>query len=67
MVVLKIGFGEFDIFNDFCEEGEKGWNKLVCPMCEMHVKPITVSFTHCIYKWKGRKHPDPEYLGEDES
>lgn len=27
-------------------------------MCDVYVKPLTVSFTHCIYKWKGRRHPD---------
>jgi hypothetical protein len=50
-VILKYGFGEFDIFNDF----NKGNAKLKCPMCPVYVKPITVMFVRCLWKWSGRK------------
>lgn len=50
-MIIKIGFGDFDILNDFNE----GNSDLVCPCCKEYVKPITVMFTHCLWKWNGRR------------
>ena len=51
LVVMKYGYGEFDLYDDSYENNPR----LVCPMCEKYVKPITILFVGCIYIWKGRK------------